>query len=53
VALKSKDVPTFISDNKELNSYLDHLWKGEIKTDMPVLTDDFAPVDRYLVKAFE
>jgi hypothetical protein len=53
VALKDKEVPSFTSENKELSGYLDHLWKGEIKMDMPVLTDDFAPVDKYLVKAFE
>jgi spermidine synthase len=53
VALKNKEVPSFTSDNKELNGYLEYLWKEEIKMDMPVLTDDFAPVDKYLVKAFE
>lgn len=53
VAFKSKEIPSFTSNNKELSGYLEHLWKGEIKMDMPVLTDDYAPVDEYLVMAFE
>ncbi|OGZ34326.1 MAG: hypothetical protein A2Y98_00255 [Candidatus Portnoybacteria bacterium RBG_19FT_COMBO_36_7] len=53
VALKSKEVPSFTNDIRELNKYLGRLWKKEIEMDMPVLTDDFAPVDKYLVKAFE
>jgi len=53
VALKDKKVPNFASDNKELSGYLARLWRGEIKMDMPVLTDDFAPTDKYLVYAFE
>lgn len=50
VALKSEAKPSFKSDNPELNSYLGHLWTKEIKTDLPVLTDDFAPVDQYMMK---
>ena len=32
----------------EIDRYLQHLYKGEIKIDMPILTDDYAPVDNYI-----
>lgn len=32
----------------KFQKYLNHLWVGGIKNDVPVLTDDFAPVDQYL-----
>lgn len=48
VALKSEARPAFQSEDPELDSYLRHLWTGEIETDMPILTDDFAPVDYYV-----
>ncbi|MFA6306891.1 MAG: fused MFS/spermidine synthase [Patescibacteria group bacterium] len=51
VALKSKSEPKFDSANPELNGYLEHLWKKEIDTDIPILTDDYAPVDYYISKA--
>lgn len=50
VALKTKQKPTFKSNDPELNDYLKHLWKREIKKDIPLLTDDYAPVDNYIVK---
>lgn len=49
VAIKSDDPATFTSENPELNSYLKHLSTNEIATDMPILTDDFAPVDQYIM----
>ncbi len=36
----------------EFKEYLDNLWTDKIETDMPVLTDNFAPVDQYLIKVF-
>src|SRR3989338_773563 len=36
----------------EPQEYSDHLWADKIETDMPVLTDNFAPVDQYLVHVF-
>jgi spermidine synthase len=48
VALKSKEIPAFNDSDKQLNEYLQHLWKSPITSDMPILTDDFAPVDYYL-----
>jgi len=52
VALKSKDKQNiaFNSDDLELNGYLQHLWKKEIDTNIPILTDDYAPVDYYINK---
>jgi len=34
----------------EIRGYLKHLHKKEIKTDMPVLTDEYAPVDNYILE---
>jgi spermidine synthase len=50
IALKSKQKPAFRNNDPELNKYLQHLWKTEIKKDVPILTDDYAPVDTYTMK---
>ncbi len=50
VALKSDKTPDFFSSDSTLNSYLDHLWEKEIISDLPILTDDYAPVDYYINK---
>jgi len=50
VALKSKDNQNFNDVDPKLNEYLQHLWKQEIDDDVPILTDDFAPVDYYISK---
>jgi spermidine synthase len=50
VALKSEAGQTFTDADPQLNSYLTHLWKKEILNDVPVLTDDHAPVDYYISK---
>jgi len=50
VAIKSKIKPLFKSPDLVLNNYLKHLWNKEIKSDLPILTDDFAPVDYYITK---
>jgi spermidine synthase len=50
VALKSKTPPKLESPNHEIKSYLSHLWKYKIDSDLPVLTDEFAPVEHYLVE---
>lgn len=51
VALKSKNGQVFNNSDPKLNEYLQHLWKKEIDADMPILTDDYAPVDFYISKA--
>jgi len=50
VALKGEAKPSFNSSDTELNSYLGHLWQEKIVADVPILTDDFAPVDYYISK---
>ena len=50
VALKSKSIPKFYSRDAKLNDYLSHLWINPIVEDQAVLTDDFAPVDRYSLR---
>lgn len=52
VALKTNKVPEFNSIDPELNSYLQHLWKRGVSLDLPILTDDYAPVDFYLSKTY-
>lgn len=51
VALKSKKNQELTNTDPKLNEYLQHLWKKEIDIDMPILTDDYAPVDYYINKA--
>jgi len=51
VAVKSSTRPELKNDDPELAEYLDHEVSGLIKTDLPVLTDEFAPVDYYTNKA--
>lgn len=48
IALKNPAKPSLRSADPELDGYLKHLWTEEIQMDLPVLTDDFAPVDHYL-----
>lgn len=48
VALKSDAEPSFVSADSELQGYLQTRWGGVIARDVPVLTDDFAPVDQYV-----
>lgn len=50
VAMKSKKQPSFESEDTRLHDYLQHRWKQEIVHDMPVLTDDYAPVEYYVSK---
>jgi len=50
VALKSAERPLFENSDPELNKYLKNLWTKEVQKDMPVLTDDYAPVDNYIMK---
>ena len=46
VALKSKEVPSFKSENPLIDSYLQKKYPHEI-SDSIVLTDDYAPVEYY------
>ncbi len=51
VALKTETVPLFNSNDHEIQAFLDHLHEAPFSTNLPVLTDDFAPVEYYINKA--
>ncbi len=53
VALKTAAAPKMTSDNPELTGYLSHRFLEPIAADRPVLTDDFAPVERYISRLAE
>lgn len=48
VALKSNGRAELTSSNPELDELLRHRWLKPVAADVPPLTDDYAPVDRYL-----
>lgn len=52
VALKSNIQPNFTSTDNQLNNYLKHTWTKPIPFDVPILTDNFSPVDYYMSKTF-
>jgi len=47
VGLKKKWSGGLRADSAELKGYLDLHWRRPIDADMPILTDDYAPVDYY------
>lgn len=47
VGYKSSIIPSFESPDPVVAALLNHRWTSEIAADVPVLTDDFAPVDYY------
>jgi len=47
-ALKTEKPAVFSSDNKEFNAYLQHVWKQPLAADVPILTDDHAPIEYYM-----
>jgi len=52
VALGSGRSPAPENGDPALQAHLDHHWRGDVPRDTPVLTDDFAPVERYLLGMF-
>ncbi|MCK5416009.1 fused MFS/spermidine synthase [Candidatus Parcubacteria bacterium] len=48
VFLKSENKPEFKSENLEFDKHLSHLWTKKVDNDLPILTDDYAPVDLYV-----
>lgn len=46
-ASKSSMPPVFDSSDKEMQYYLEKKWLHPIDNDVPILTDDFAPVEYY------
>jgi len=49
VALKTKQPPSFASPNQKFNGYLSNRWLKELESDEPILTDEYAPVDKYIM----
>ncbi len=46
---KSKDkFYPFSNEVPELNNRLQKFWHNKVPNDLPILTDDFAPVDYYI-----
>ncbi|MDP2647865.1 MAG: fused MFS/spermidine synthase [Candidatus Yanofskybacteria bacterium] len=51
VVFKSDQAQAFESIHPEFARYLQRRWTGEFSSDVPVLTDEFAPVEQYLAEA--
>lgn len=51
IALKNSQTPTLKSSNLELNEYLSNLWEKNIEKDVPILTDEYAPIDQYIIES--
>ncbi|MBT4916941.1 fused MFS/spermidine synthase [Candidatus Peregrinibacteria bacterium] len=49
IALKSAEIPKFTNSNAELQGYLENLYTEKVTNDLPILTDEFAPVDQYVM----
>jgi len=50
VALKSPENVDFLKVRGEYESLLKNLWMGSVAVDVPILTDDFAPVEQYVAE---
>jgi spermidine synthase len=50
VAFKSAAEPRWSSDDPDMMARLSHRWTRQVAVDKPVLTDDFAPVEVYLMR---
>lgn len=48
IALKSGKEPVWTNSDSQLDAFLQHRWKNAVPEDLPLLTDEFAPVDRYI-----
>ncbi|MFC1616019.1 fused MFS/spermidine synthase [Patescibacteria group bacterium] len=50
IAYKSDNIPVMVSSDPDINYMLNRKWNNKIEEDMPILTDEFAPVDAYVDK---
>ncbi|MEK7068036.1 MAG: fused MFS/spermidine synthase [Patescibacteria group bacterium] len=50
VALKNEQPPSLQSSNPKFKVYLGNLWQKELNLDEPILTDEYAPVDKYIAQ---
>jgi spermidine synthase len=53
VAVKSASEPAWLNEDPELAGYLTHEVSGQLATDLPILTDELAPVDYYMNMAIK
>jgi spermidine synthase len=53
IALKKPAVRNVRCNDPVLAEYLKHRWTLEVPEDVPILTDDYAPVDRYAASVIE
>ena len=53
IGLKSSKQVSMTDENPELNSYLSHFLEIKIPQNLPVLTDEYAPVEYYTSKAIK
>jgi spermidine synthase len=51
VASKNSERQELVSTEPQTNAYLQQAWNGDIAEDVPVITDDFAPVSDYMLAA--
>lgn len=49
VAVKSAAEPSLTSLNPQFDQFLNTRWQKNILADVPILTDDFCPVDQYML----
>src|SRR5579864_1333474 len=52
VAFKNPAEPRWTSDDPEITARLSRRWNRPIPSDVPILTDDFAPVEVYMMRWF-
>lgn len=52
VGFKNRNEPIWTSSDARIREYLSHRYTRQITDDAPVLTDDFAPVEVYLMRAY-
>ena len=52
IAVKSSEPANLQSDSAEYRGYLEMIWSKPVADDLPVLTDDYAPVDYYTMNLF-
>ncbi len=53
IAFKNETEPSLVSMVPEFETMLGRRWTQEIARDVPILTDDFAPVDQYIAAYME
>ena len=53
IAMKTDDWFDFSKNYWDMQQYIDNVWEKEIPLDIPVLTDDYAPVNAYILKTVD